>query len=188
MQRPLILVTNDDSIVSPGIRTLISIMKEIGDVIVVAPDSPQSGMGHAITINNTLHLDRVYLDKKIEHEYSCSGTPVDCVKFALDKILTRRPDIVVSGINHGANSSINVIYSGIDIVTLYDLPTLKTLSIWYNNLTELDLSNLSSLLSLNCYQNSITNLDISMLTNLNTLTCKNWALLSFSVTDFLTDK
>ncbi|MCW1148457.1 T9SS type A sorting domain-containing protein [Flavobacterium lacisediminis] len=76
---------------------------------------------------------------------------------------------------------INVIYSGIDIVTLYDLPTLKTLSIWYNNLTELDLSNLSSLLSLNCYQNSITNLDISMLTNLNTLTCNNNQLVSLNM-------
>lgn len=112
MQRPLILVTNDDSIVSPGIRTLISVMKEIGDVIVVAPDSPQSAMGHAITINNTLHLDKVNLDPEIEHEYSCSGTPVDCVKMAVHEILKRKPDLCVSGINHGSNSSINVIYSG----------------------------------------------------------------------------
>ena len=87
-------------------------MKEIGEVIVVAPDSPQSAMGHAITINNTLHLDKVNLDKDIEHEYSCSGTPVDCVKMAVHEILKRKPDLCVSGVNHGSNSSINVIYSG----------------------------------------------------------------------------
>lgn len=97
---------------APGIRFLISVMKEIGDVIVVAPDSPQSAMGHAITINNTLHIDKVNLDKDIEHEYSCSGTPVDCVKMAVHEILKRKPDLCVSGINHGSNSSINVIYSG----------------------------------------------------------------------------
>jgi 5'-nucleotidase len=87
-------------------------MKEIGDVVVVAPDSPQSAMGHAITINNTLHIDKVKLDPEIEHEYSCSGTPVDCVKLAVREILKRKPDLCVSGINHGSNSSINVIYSG----------------------------------------------------------------------------
>ncbi len=112
MNKPLILVTNDDSIVSPGIRTLIEIMKTIGEVVVVAPDSPQSAMGHAITLNNTLHIDKVNLDKDLIHEYSCSGTPVDCVKMAVREILKRKPDLCVSGINHGSNSSINVIYSG----------------------------------------------------------------------------
>lgn len=112
MNKPLILVTNDDSIVSPGIRTLIEIMKTIGDVVVVAPDSPQSAMGHAITLNNTLHVDKVNLDKDLIHEYSCSGTPVDCVKMAVRELLKRKPDLCVSGINHGSNSSINVIYSG----------------------------------------------------------------------------
>jgi 5'/3'-nucleotidase len=112
MNKPLILVTNDDSIVSPGIRTLIDVMKSIGNVVVVAPDSPQSAMGHAITINNTLHIDKVNLDSELEHEYSCSGTPVDCVKIAVNEILKRKPDLCVSGINHGSNSSINVIYSG----------------------------------------------------------------------------
>ncbi len=112
MKKPLILVTNDDSIVAPGIRALIAVMKEIGEVIVVAPDSPQSAMGHAITINNTITLDKINLDKEIEHEYSCSGTPVDCVKIAVHEILKRKPDLCVSGINHGSNSSINVIYSG----------------------------------------------------------------------------
>lgn len=111
-QKPLILVTNDDSIVAPGIRALIEVMKEIGDVIVVAPDSPQSAMGHAITINNTLHIEKVTIDPTLENEYSCSGTPVDCVKIAVHEILKRKPDLCVSGINHGSNSSINVIYSG----------------------------------------------------------------------------
>ncbi|MVX35792.1 5'/3'-nucleotidase SurE [Myroides sp. LoEW2-1] len=112
MQKPLILVTNDDGITAPGIRALISVMKEIGDVVVVAPDSAQSGMGHAVTINNTLTLEKVNIDSDIEKEYACSGTPVDCVKIALGQILNRKPDLCVSGINHGSNSSINVIYSG----------------------------------------------------------------------------
>jgi 5'-nucleotidase len=112
MVKPLILVTNDDGIVAPGIRALIAVMKEIGDVVVVAPDSPQSAMGHAITINNTLKLERVHIDNEIGQEYSCSGTPVDCVKIAVNEVLKRKPDLCVSGINHGSNSSINVIYSG----------------------------------------------------------------------------
>ena len=111
MQRPQILVTNDDGITAPGVRRLVEFMNEIGDVTVVAPNSPQSGKGHAITINSTLTFEEIQLDGP-QKDYSLSGTPVDCVKFALDKILIRRPDIVVSGINHGANSSINVIYSG----------------------------------------------------------------------------
>lgn len=111
MSKPLILVTNDDGITAPGIRKLISIVNEIGDVIVVAPNSPQSGKGHAITINSTLSFEELNLEGP-QRDFSCSGTPVDCVKMALDKILPRKPDLVVSGINHGANSSINVIYSG----------------------------------------------------------------------------
>lgn len=111
-KKPLILVTNDDSINAPGIRALISVMKELGDVVVVAPDSPQSAMGHAITINSTLHINKLNSDPELEAEYSCSGTPVDCVKFAVNEILHRKPDLCVSGINHGSNSSINVIYSG----------------------------------------------------------------------------
>ncbi|WP_027376828.1 5'/3'-nucleotidase SurE [Kaistella palustris] len=111
MQKPLILVTNDDGITAPGIRHLVEFMNEIGDVVVVAPNSPQSGKGHAITINSTLTFEEISLEGP-QNDYSLSGTPVDCVKFALDKILPRRPDLVVSGINHGSNSSINVIYSG----------------------------------------------------------------------------
>lgn len=112
MERPLILVTNDDGITAPGIRALISVMQELGDVVVVAPDKPQSAMGHAITINNTLYLTKVSAKDADIPEYACSGTPVDCVKMATCEILDRRPDLCVSGINHGSNSSINVIYSG----------------------------------------------------------------------------
>jgi 5'-nucleotidase len=112
MKRPLILVTNDDGISAPGIRNLIRIMKDFGDVVVVAPDGPQSGMGHAITIEATLRCDKVVIDDGPQKEYACSGTPVDCVKLAVNKLLDRKPDLCVSGINHGSNSSINVIYSG----------------------------------------------------------------------------
>ena len=112
MKRPLILVTNDDGISAPGIRNLIRIMNDFGDVVVVAPDAPQSGMGHAITIEATLRCDKVVIDDGPQKEYACSGTPVDCVKLAVNKLLDRKPDLCVSGINHGSNSSINVIYSG----------------------------------------------------------------------------
>lgn len=111
MSRPLILVCNDDGITAPGITALIQLLKPIGDIAVVAPDKPQSGMGHAITINSTLrtHATRYH---DVFLEYSCTGTPVDCVKMAINKLLPRKPDLCVSGINHGSNSSINVIYSG----------------------------------------------------------------------------
>lgn len=111
-EKPLILVTNDDGITAPGLRTLIKVMNEIGTVVVVAPDSPQSAMGHAITINSTLFVESVTIDDGVQTEYSCSGTPADCVKLAVNEILKRKPDLCVSGINHGSNSSINVIYSG----------------------------------------------------------------------------
>ena len=112
MGKPLILVTNDDGITAPGLRTLIHIMNEIGEVVVVAPDSPQSGMGHAITISDTLYCKKEKIDDGPQKEYSISGTPADCVKFAVREIIHKKPDLCVSGINHGANSSINVIYSG----------------------------------------------------------------------------
>ena len=110
-EKPVILVTNDDGIAAPGIRALVEAVKDLGRVIVVAPDSPQSGMGHAITIGHPLRLYKADIFEGIE-AWQCSGTPVDCVKLAKDKILHRKADICVSGINHGANNSINVIYSG----------------------------------------------------------------------------
>jgi 5'-nucleotidase len=110
-RKPLILVTNDDGITAPGLHALADTMKQLGDVVVVAPDSPQSGMGHAITLNHPLRLERVEITEGL-YGYQCSGTPVDCVKIAIDKIIKGKPDLCVSGINHGSNSSVNVIYSG----------------------------------------------------------------------------
>ena len=112
MRKPLILVVNDDGITANGIRNLIKIMNDFGDVVVVAPDSPQSGKSHAITLEETIRCDKVTIEKGPQTEYSCSGTPVDCVKLAVNQLLDRKPDLCVSGINHGSNSSINVIYSG----------------------------------------------------------------------------
>lgn len=109
--RPLILVTNDDGIFAPGIQTLVQEMKAFGDVLVVAPDKPQSAMGHAITIHNFLRLREVGFMEGVR-AYSCTGTPVDCVKLAVYHILKGRPSLLVSGINHGSNLSINVLYSG----------------------------------------------------------------------------
>src|SRR6056300_1070049 len=102
-EKPIILVTNDDGITAPGIRTLISVMNEIGEVYVVAPEGPQSGMGHAVTLNETLYCDKVIIDKGTQVEYKTSGTPADCVKLAVSEILKKRPDLCVSGINHGSN-------------------------------------------------------------------------------------
>lgn len=111
-KKPLILVTNDDGITAHGIRTLVALMNEIGSVVVVAPNSPQSGMGHAITIANPIRLYPSDIYGSIP-AYECSGTPADCVKLAKHHVLKdRAPDLVVSGINHGANSSISVLYSG----------------------------------------------------------------------------
>jgi 5'-nucleotidase len=111
-KRPLILVSNDDGITSNGIFTLVEVMKELGEVVVVAPDSPQSGMGHAITIGNTLRLEETDIFDDVK-AFKCSGTPADCVKIAKHFVLKdRQPDVIVSGINHGSNTSISVLYSG----------------------------------------------------------------------------
>lgn len=112
-RKPLILVTNDDGITSRGIATLVSVMQELGEVWVVAPDSPQSGMGHAITVGDTLRLEPSGIFGDIK-AFECSGTPADCVKMARHYVLRdyRQPDLVVSGINHGSNTSISVLYSG----------------------------------------------------------------------------
>lgn len=114
MQQKTILVTNDDGITAPGIKNLISAVKHLGRVVVVAPDSPQSGMGHAISLNKPLRLEKLHLFDEWEIEsYQCSGTPVDCVKLAIDVLFKgQKPDLCLSGINHGSNASINVIYSG----------------------------------------------------------------------------
>ena len=110
--RPLILVTNDDGVTAPGIRNLVESIADLGDIVVVAPDSHQSGMGHAITISNILRMSPHDFGMDDVEAYKTTGTPVDCVKLAIYKILKRKPDVLVSGINHGSNASINVIYSG----------------------------------------------------------------------------
>lgn len=112
MAKPLILVSNDDGITSSGIRKLVELMSQLGEVVVVAPDSPQSGMGHAITVGDTLRLVKVDIFGDIL-AYKCSGTPADCIKLAKHEVLKdRKVDLVVSGINHGSNTSISVLYSG----------------------------------------------------------------------------
>lgn len=112
MTKPLILISNDDGITSRGIRKLVDNMKRLGEVVVVAPDSPQSGMGHAITVGDTLRLRKSEIFGEIE-AYECSGTPADCVKLAKHYVLKgRKIDLIVSGVNHGSNSSISVLYSG----------------------------------------------------------------------------
>jgi len=109
---PLILVTNDDGMFAPGIRRLVEIARPMGEVIVVAPNSPQSAKGHAVTLADPLRLNKVSVFEGIE-AYECSGTPADCVKLAKNVILkNRRIDLCVSGINHGSNASINILYSG----------------------------------------------------------------------------
>ncbi|MEX2596354.1 MAG: 5'/3'-nucleotidase SurE [Salibacteraceae bacterium] len=110
-KRPKILITNDDGFHAPGIRALTEVAKSFGDIIKIAPDKPQSGMGHAITINSTLRIEKMPNNEGYE-AYQCTGTPVDCVKIGLDVVLDEPPDLIVSGINHGSNASINVIYSG----------------------------------------------------------------------------
>ncbi len=112
MKKPLILVSNDDGITANGIKLLVELMNELGEVIVIAPDSPQSGMGHAITVGNTLRLSESHIFEGVK-AYQCSGTPADCVKMGKGFALKdRKPDLVVSGVNHGSNTSISVIYSG----------------------------------------------------------------------------
>ncbi len=111
-QKPLIFVTNDDGITAPGIRALIEVMNELGEVIVVTPDRVHSGKGHAVTIHNPLHLDPIKIDEGPQKEFKTNGMPVDAVKLGLAHATDRKPDLLVSGLNHGVNNSINVLYSG----------------------------------------------------------------------------
>lgn len=110
-QRPLILVSNDDSYLAKGLHELIDRLTLLGDVVAVCPDAPRSGQSMAITVNQALHItsEPDYHGARI---YKTSGTPVDCIKLAMHTLLDRRPDMVVAGINHGSNAAINVLYSG----------------------------------------------------------------------------
>lgn len=107
----LILVSNDDGIYSNGIKALAEVASEFGQVIIVAPDRQQSAVGHAITIELPLRAQKVKVANKYEG-YAINGTPADCVKLAHDQLLDRKPDLVLSGINHGSNAGINILYSG----------------------------------------------------------------------------
>jgi len=112
MKKPLIFISNDDGIFAKGIKALVESAKKFGDVIVVAPDKPQSGQGHAVTIKDPLRLHQVDAFDGVE-SWKCSGTPADCVKLAKDTILKgKKVDLILSGINHGSNASINILYSG----------------------------------------------------------------------------
>ena len=108
--KPLILLVNDDGIFSPGLRFLISICKKIARVCVVAPDKERSGRSHAITVDEKISFKKIKVTEMYS-EFSCSGTPVDCVKLAINKLCKKRPDLCISGINHGANYSISTLYS-----------------------------------------------------------------------------
>ena len=111
MGRKKILISNDDGINAKGILELIEIGKEFGDVIVVAPNGPRSGMSMALTVETPVRLTMHENNPEFQ-SYSCTGTPVDCIKIAFDKLLEKEPDLILSGINHGANSSISIHYSG----------------------------------------------------------------------------
>ena len=111
MSKPLILVSNDDSYSAKGVHELIKSLQPIGDVVCVCPENPQSGMSMALTVNNPLKVKKLE-DYHGATMYKVNGTPVDCIKIAVDNLLPRKPDIVVSGINHGSNAAVNVVYSG----------------------------------------------------------------------------
>lgn len=111
MEKPLILITNDDGIFAPGLRTLIEAVSQLGEIVVVAPEKAQSGMSHAVTLTDPVRINKIITNNG-HIEYSCNGTPADCVKIGLHRVVQRKPDIILSGINHGSNASVNIIYSG----------------------------------------------------------------------------
>ena len=109
--KPLILITNDDGVHAKGIKELINGVRDLGKIVVIAPEGSRSGMSSAISSTNPVRLTLEYKEKDLI-VYSCSGTPVDCIKLGINEVLERKPDLVLSGINHGSNSAICVIYSG----------------------------------------------------------------------------
>jgi len=111
MNKPLILITNDDGHDARGIEILTKLMTQIGDVVVVAPDGPRSAQSNALTVTHPIRFKKTD-EREGLTRYICTGTPTDCVKIALNDIVDRRPDLIVAGINHGSNAAINVLYSG----------------------------------------------------------------------------
>lgn len=116
-KRPLILISNDDGYRADGINALIDMLRDIADIIVCAPTGPRSGMSCAFSATNYLRLSEIHREEGLTI-YSCTGTPIDCVKIALDRLCPRRPDMVIGGINHGDNASVNTHYSGTMSVAL----------------------------------------------------------------------
>lgn len=110
-ERPLILIANDDGINAPGIHELINYVADMGQIVAIAPDAPRSGQSSAISVNKVLRVTR-HDDYNGAEMYSINGTPVDCVKLGMHAVLPRRPDLILSGINHGSNSGNSIIYSG----------------------------------------------------------------------------
>ncbi|MDR2086743.1 MAG: 5'/3'-nucleotidase SurE [Dysgonamonadaceae bacterium] len=110
-RKPLILITNDDGISASGINQLIESVRPLGEIVAIAPDSARSGMSSAITAIHPLRLNLVKKEENLT-VYSCTGTPVDCVKLGVNEVLRRKPDLLIAGINHGSNAAICVIYSG----------------------------------------------------------------------------
>jgi 5'-nucleotidase len=110
-RRKRILISNDDGIHAKGLAELVDVAREFGDVLVVAPDTTRSGMSKAITVEIPIRIKEIECAQNYQ-SYSCTGTPVDCVKIAMDKLVNGKPDLILSGINHGSNSSVSVHYSG----------------------------------------------------------------------------
>ena len=127
MSKPLILVTNDDGVNSKGIASLGEMVKPYGRLVVVAPERANSGMSHALTVTQPLRLRTVSISDDVA-VYACCGTPVDCVKLAMGHVVSDTPDMLVSGINHGSNSSVSVLYSGTLGAaaegSLYEIPSI----------------------------------------------------------------
>jgi 5'-nucleotidase len=109
--KPLILITNDDGVAAEGIKKITETLRKTADIVVFAPDKPQSGMSCAITINEPLGY-KLLAEEAGLTVYSCTGTPVDCVKLALNEALANKPDLLISGINHGGNHALSIHYSG----------------------------------------------------------------------------
>ncbi len=164
-----ILVTNDDGIDSPGILALVKAMREVGDVIVVAPDRQQSAVGHALTVSSPLRATPFHRDGEM-FGWAINGTPADCVKLAVSTLLEHRPDIVVSGINHGSNTSVNAIYSGTVSAategTLMGIPSMAVSHVSFDHRADMSLAGevatkiASQLRSLDLPQGTLLNVNI----------------------------
>jgi len=128
MEHPIkILISNDDGIHAKGLAELVEVALEFGEVLVVAPNTARSGMSKAITVEVPVRIKKIHDDEHLQ-SYSCTGTPVDCIKIALDKLVDRKPDLILSGINHGSNASVSVHYSGtmgaIVEACIHDVPAI----------------------------------------------------------------